>query len=858
MMPSTMIEAACAYVRKGWRLCLLRPQSKVPALHAWNDPMRVLDSEDRVRAALMSSPGAGIGLVHATSRTATVDIDHVEYARMAFAELGIDYDAMFAGAPRIRSRKGRDKIVLRLPDGFAPGEGGVPTKYVLRWPLPHGGTVTVMELRGGVNQDVLPPSIHPDTGEPYAWHDGQSPWDYEALPTLDSRLVTIWREIERFGRQLEDACPWRPVREDLPRPVVRQTTERNNGLIDRFNGDNDVASLLASHGYKQIGKRWLAPSSKTKLPGVLLLDGKVYSHHGSDPLNNGHANDAFDVYTLLEHDGDFNRAIRAIGKHYRDIDAPPQPADVSGFIGSLGDTKAEQRQRMKEMAAQPELERVEPACLRVVPFPVAGLEAMARWFDTSFDDTHPLASQAAVLALISTAAGRRYVSEYGDTSSVYLGLMTPPGAQARYTSIGIGQVLMDAGLRHMVRATRLSSPQQLYNVLWNRPAALYLAEDYGDQVRIARRQPSGLLEQTLATITGTVASGADLMLDNWQELGLKHTEGDGSPFPVIRMPALSMLATVAGAQLAKVFGQMEVSRGSIDGMLFVPCIEQEHWQQRIRMHAPQPVPVEFIERLRAMRGFAPGQTSMSKEQIDAEMGMSQPTPIIVRFTGDVQAAESALVRMYRGQGPMTRALLAGARTLLRRLCVSVAAFDAPRKPVADQRIVTWVAGFVAYCLDKVIAEASLRGSDADRPDPYQKTLEFIIEAGVAGRPRRDLISGCKPFRSLTDDKRSELLLQLHSDEQIYTMPSKSGRSQVYVCARFVNVKTQSADHEVLTADPFADHLVSSQNASQKSDCGGLLTADRVTQDSPPLYINRHIYIGQQSAGQQTGKNHDES
>ena len=848
-MPSTMIEAALAYVRRGMHLCLLRPQSKVPALHAWNDPLRVLDTEDKVRAALQASPQAGIGLVHATSRTVVIDVDNVEYTRLVFAELGIDYDALFAAAPRIRTRPNHDKIVLRAPAGFVPGEGGVPSKWVLRWPDRDGGKpLTVMELRGGVNQDVLPPSMHPDTGQPYAWHDGQSVFEYDPLPELDARLVAIWRETHRFGRQLEDACPWRPARDDAPRPVARQTTPRNSGLIERFNAEHDVASLLVEAGYTRIGKRWLAPSSKTKIPGVVLLDGKVYSHHGSDPLNNGHANDAFDVHMLLEHDGDFTRAIRAVGKRYRELDAPRTAADVSGFMSQLGSTKDEQTERLKELAMQPVYERVDDTPLRVVPFPVAGLEELARWFDTAFDETHPLASQAAVLALIVTATGRRYMSQYGDGTGLYLGLMTPPGSMARYTSAGCNQVLMAAGLRHMVRGTRMGSPQQLYSVLWNRPAALYLAEDYGDQVRIARRQPSGLLEQTLALITGTVASGADLLLDNWQELGLRHNDGDGEPFPTIRTPALSMLATIAGNQVGKVFGPMEVSRGSIDGMLFVPASRPGHWQMRPMLNAPPPPPVAAIERLRALRGFAPGQTTMTREQLDAEIGSSQPTPITVRFTGNVQAVEKVWIERYKDRGPAIRAMVSAARSRLRRICTAMAAFANPAAPVADQAIVSWAAGWIAYCLEQTIVEADLRGTDDDRPDVYQKVLEYISEAGDGGRARRDLISGCKAFRSLTDDKRSELLLQLHSDEQIYTMPTRSGRGKVYVHARFVKVTPVSTSTpqkhgdsgEVLTktatADPLLTGAVSTSKPCQQMDSGQVLTADR---KSPSLYRDRH-------------------
>lgn len=794
MMPTplqaqSMADWAREYVKIGFKLCLIRPHSKVPMLAAWNDPHRVIDTEEKAIAALSASARCGIGVVHANSRVAVLDVDHVAFTRQAFEEFGFDYDELMSRYPRTRTREGKDKVLFRLPDGFCPGSDSIASKTILRWPNPEapGQHLTVFELRGGLNQDVLPPSIHPDTQRPYEWATGKSPWDFEQIPEIDARLLAIWKEWDRFGQQFLSACPWAkaPAGETRPAPVRRVSSQKQQGLIERFNADHDIAAMLAEAGYKRHGKRWLAPSSKTKIPGVVLLDGKVYSHHASDALANGHANDAFDVFTLLDHGGDLSRALRAAGKIYRPVEAR-QEADVSGILKSLGDTDEDQRRRLRELAAQPQIERVETTGLRVEPFPISGLEAFARWFDDSGDETHPLVSQAAVLSVLSVAAGRRYISQFGDCTGLYLGILSPAGAQARYAGIGCNRVLMAAGLRSMVRATRLSSPQQLYALLGSRPAALYLADDYGDQVRIARRQPSGLLEQTLSLITGTVASGADLLLDNWQELGLRHQDGDGSSYPTIYSPVLSMLGTIAGVQCGKVFGAQEVSRGSIDSFLFVPATDVDHWRARARAFASVEAPDEVVERLRTLRGFAPEATTQTPQQMFEENGWLQPTPITVRFTGDVQRVEKAWLSQYQRQSPTIRALASAARSRLRRICTAMAAFANPQAPVADQAIVSWAAGWVGYCLEQTIVEADLRAApDDDKPDAYQQVLEFIGTAGPAGVAKHRVVNGCWTFRSMSTEKRDALINQMLDDEVVQVMPTLSGRGKVLVHARFL-------------------------------------------------------------------------
>ena len=464
----------------------------------------------------------------------------------------------------------------------------------------------------------------------------------------------------------------------------------------------------------------------------MLLDGRVYSHHASDALANGHANDAFDVFTMLDHGGDFSRAIRAAGKIYRSGEAR-QETDVSGILKSIGDTEEDQRRRLREPAAQPQIERVETTGLRVVPFPISGLEAFARWFDDSGDETHPLVSQAAVLSVLSVAAGRRYISQFGDCTGLYLGILSPAGAQARYAGIGCNRVLMAAGLRSMVRATRLSSPQQLYALLGSRPAALYLADDYGDQVRIARRQPSGLLEQTLAdhrhrgkrrrSAAGQLA-GAGTAPPGWRREQLPDDPLAGA----VDARHHRRRAMRQGFRRARGFPRVDRQ---------LPVRSRDRRRPLARACAcirPVEAPDEVVERLRTLRGFAPEATTQTPQQMFEENGWLQPTPITVRFTGDVQRVEKAWLSQYQRQSPTIRALASAARSRLRRICTAMAAFANPQAPVADQAIVSWAAGWVGYCLEQTIVEADLRAApDDDKPDAYQQVLEFIGTAGRRGR-----------------------------------------------------------------------------------------------------------------------------
>jgi putative DNA primase/helicase len=170
-----------------------------------------LSTPEAAQQFFEKNPTLNVGLLHSASGTCAVDIDNVEYTRMIFEELGIDFDALMQSAPQIVGRENRGKLLFNAPSDLVMRKISWPTKDDPR------RTEVVFELRAGPVQDVLPPSIHPDTGRPYRW-EGRSIWD--GLPELPEQLLTIWRQWDLFRPQMMGICPW-VERETRPSPKPR-------------------------------------------------------------------------------------------------------------------------------------------------------------------------------------------------------------------------------------------------------------------------------------------------------------------------------------------------------------------------------------------------------------------------------------------------------------------------------------------------------------------------------------------------------------------------------------------------------------------------------------------------------------
>lgn len=171
-----------AYVAHGWKLCAIDPGKKAPTYEGWQTP----EAAARIGAAAAGLDGAG--LLHALSGTCALDIDDLTTARAWLAERDVDLDALLAAPDAVRvssGRRNRAKLLYRLSK---------PLRTLK--PQASGIELRSATAKGTSVQDVLPPSIHPDTGKPYAWEYGEPlTGDWRVLPNIPVPLYRVWREL---------------------------------------------------------------------------------------------------------------------------------------------------------------------------------------------------------------------------------------------------------------------------------------------------------------------------------------------------------------------------------------------------------------------------------------------------------------------------------------------------------------------------------------------------------------------------------------------------------------------------------------------------------------------------------------
>lgn len=246
--PQSVADAAEAYVRRGWALVSIPVGKKGPLTKGWNTRDKVITSTTGA-AALTGN----IGLAHAfclPCPTAALDVDDYDAAKAWLSERGIDLDGLLDApdaAQIVSGRPGRNKLLYRLPDGAK----AIPTVQI----RPEVGGDVILEFRcassdGKTVQDVLPPSIHPVTKEPYRW-GGSGHWT--GLPTMPVGLLDVWKS----SLAPSPAAVVPPAFRDAGTPPVtlldQQTVHDLRGALFHLRADDRALWIKAGMALKTLG-----------------------------------------------------------------------------------------------------------------------------------------------------------------------------------------------------------------------------------------------------------------------------------------------------------------------------------------------------------------------------------------------------------------------------------------------------------------------------------------------------------------------------------------------------------------------------------------------------------------------------
>lgn len=776
MDPATLTHAR-EYIAAGWSLCAIEPRSKKARGAKWPENPLPADYWE-------AHPQDGIGLIHGLSGTCSLDLDMVEWAEIALAAVGVEVAKLLSATDAVRliGAPGRGKLLYRAPADLQ--------RKSLTWPEPepdpHTGKTdsrAVLELRAGVVQDVLPPSIHPDTQQPYRWEG-----DWRHLPELPEELLAVWEHWDEAKQEMEAACPWNEkaaAEEKRYASIPRKVYGEGESVIAAFNEAHSVRPILESFGYLKAGPRYISPHSSSGTPGVVILpktQGRlVYVHHASDPLSDGHSHDAFSLWCHLEHSGDVSKAVRTAA---RILDIAPPDAEAKEGAEIAARIMAP---RVPPPPEDRDVGRADPLpALPAALLPIAQLAELERWLRLRHHGAKPTATTQGALAFAAAMTARRYVTYDQEPTNVLLGVVDTSIAGLRALRTLLYEAADKSGERKIIRGTRVSSEATIHRALLRSPRMFWVTDDYGYMVAMSRKQPSGALESALAVLQDTYSGGA-MYLD-------PETVGSKKDIPLadctIQAPGVVGLALVSEIQMRDITRRAEYGRGAVQQFLFARADSGTAEDAGLARGAP--VPNSVIECVKALR------TIEQKSLGGLVTRSTHPaTPTTVDYgPGVADAFEEirAALRVLFQDGPLSkwRGISHGALVTAKRLAAALGAWSDPEVPILTADVAYWVGEWVVHHVAASAPWFDAISSDDGEPDLISDVRAVLYAAGEKGATSREIAERCRAYRRMALNQRTELLEQMIEDHLCRDVVS--GKTTRYVDRAYLSHLEEEPSH----------------------------------------------------------------
>ena len=777
-------------------------KTKGPNHPGWNAPSELVNTPDRIISKLAQGP-QNMGLVHQPSGTGALDIDDEAWARFIFDEFGIDYDEIMDLGMRIRSKANRDKAIF----------AGVPSDLPLLklgWLKQDAKSpvdrFTIIEFRAGPNQDVLPPSLHPD-GHHYTWAEGKAPWDFDELPTIPDKLLEFWRALadrnSGLREEIENLCPWKKMHSGRRYvQASRMVDGEHNNVIGAYNRAASVEDLLSQAGYRLKGKRWLAPSSSTKIPGVVVFNDqdhvKCYSHHGSDPLADGYAHDAFDLLCTLQHNGDMRSALDEAAKVAGvDRHAPKREADITIDLAAAMEAQ-ERRRKARETpdtvtvrddtpvkVVKTKVQEPDDGPAYDVPeYPASLLKPggvvqdIMEWILQTAQKPQPILALAAALSVVGTCLGRKVATQTGLRTNYYLVGVAGTSAGKDHARKCVKVLFQSAALSDMLGGEELASGPALLSRAANHPTSLFQIDELGLMLKAIATKGAGPHLASIMTNLMKLFSSAGTVYHGTEYADQKNRERMD-----IAYPCVGLHGTTTPETLWPALGSQDVLSGYLNRLLILFVPDKRVPKQYVGIGQP---PARVVEWMKAAREIQCGIQGLDPAS-PIELPMAAMTPQMFRDFD--QWIEDRMEQVKtKGLAPLWgRAWEHAAKLALGMAC---ARYDAAQlKDVAagggleiDPTSAQWAIDFVKFVLEIQEEQVATRMGDSDFDRWCQDVIRVIRAAGPSGRTESELTRFSRVFRALEPRQQDSIMDALKRREDItlvqYKPPSGRGKSRM--------------------------------------------------------------------------------
>ncbi len=661
---SPFFDVGTRYVAAGLRVLPACPKSKRPTLSRFK-PYRTTPPTDHQHETWFTHATALCILTGATSgNLEVIDFDQRGRAFDLWCELVAQQDANILSGLVIQQTQSGGRHVLYRTTSPCPG-----STVLARTTTPdEPGRDVLIETRGEGGLVMCEPSPG------YTVLQGQ----LTEIPTISDLHRSLLIETARSLNEVETRCV-----DSLPQSKLSDGTQPG----DDFNSRGDVAAILLRHGWRMLrdgdNQQWCRPGKQDGCSAT-LKDGVffVFSSNAK-PFEPNRAYAPFAVFAILEHDGDFASATRALADdgfgacHAGDV-------DLSKFKVS---SAPKQFEPAKQATAD------DPGLLpeRLLRIPGFVSELMDHCLDTA-PYPNPTLAFCGALALQAMLAGRRVRDPGDNRTNLYLLGLAHSAAGKDWPRKLNTRVLYQIGMADCV-GERFASGEGIQDALFVTPSMLFQTDEIDGILQSMNKSTDGRHENILSTLL-TMYSSANSVYPMRRKAG-KESSG------AIDQPALVIFGTAIPNHYYQALSERMLTNGFFARMMILECGQRGQGQEPKIADVPE----RIITTAKWWSEFEPG---------GGNLGHWHPRPAVVEHDDEAKrllvdarkAAESEYNKSESNNDSVGTTVWGRVNEQTRKLALLYAVSVRCRDPVIDGEAARWAIDIVNHLTRRMLFMAS--------------------------------------------------------------------------------------------------------------------------------------------------------
>jgi hypothetical protein len=603
----------------------------------------------------------------------------------------------------------------------------------------------VLELLGHGRQTVIPPTVHPD-GMPYRWLTADTLENYPVaeLPRLPDDLIERVDAALRPFQTEADRAAEAPQREKFApdEPIDsywRELNERGLTTLDSWVPELFPQAKRNSKGHYRVSAYW----RQCERPNVGIDPTGIVdwgAGRGMTPIDLVMAASSCDLDTAVKW---LKPRVGMPEVEPLVLNVTPQPAGEKPVIA---------------LVSAPLPVAPPPPSVPTV-FTLDGvMREMYDYMVATAKYPQPVLALGATIATLGTLAGRRYATESGLRTNVYIVGLAESGSGKNHQLECIKQLLAAANLLHFLGGSKIASGAGLIAAVTKQPAILYALDEFGEVIKHMTARNAAQHKAEILSILTEFYSCANSFF-----LGTDYANPD-RPRQTIASPNLCLYGTTAPRKFWTALESSNVDDGSLARFIVLKLAEAYPDEQPLPLE--KEVPPSLIAGLQAIAAGG----SMGAGNLCGLAPIADSRPLVVQATPEAKALLKALGREKReamrdAQGTELAPILARVEENAAKCALIRAVASNPAAPVIDEAAAKWAIGFVSHAADDMIGGLKRHVADNEIERSYKRVLNIVEEAGPNGIRKTHL---GRRLQWLKPRERNEILASLVETEQLVT------------------------------------------------------------------------------------------